>query len=168
MSMTRLISLLVSVTGGKYQFDWTVQVSVETRQDWSMLSCSLSQIMTPPFDCCRRNRDSSDNAMFFKSSIVQFWWACANCSLRFLFLADRSGNLVWTSAAVAHLLQGLTCCAFRDGILHTLVVTNGYLSNCYLSVISNQSVHSPRTLTRNFRPHNCRPLDIFYLSDHSL
>ncbi len=28
----------------------------------------------------------------FQSSIVQFWWACANCSLRFLFLADWSGT----------------------------------------------------------------------------
>ncbi len=34
---------------------------------------------------------------------------------------------MWSSAAVAHLLQGSTCCAFRDGILHTLVVTSGSL-----------------------------------------
>ncbi len=52
---------------------------------------------------------------------------------------------MWSSAAVAHLLQGLACCAFRDGILHTLVVTSGYLSYCYLSIISNQSAHSPLT-----------------------
>ncbi len=52
-------------------------------------------------------------------------------------------HLVWSSAAVAHLLQGLTCYAFRDGILHTLVVTSGYLSYC--SVIFNQSAHSPLT-----------------------
>ncbi len=44
---------------------------------------------------------------------------------------------VWSSAAVAHLLQGSMCCAFRDGILHTLVVTSGYLSYCCLSIISN-------------------------------
>ncbi len=50
---------------------------------------------------------------------------------------------MWSSAAVAHLLQGSTCCAFRDGILHTLVVTSGYLLYCCLSVISNQSAHSP-------------------------
>jgi len=30
---------------------------------------------------------------------------------------------VWSSAAVAHLLQGSACCALRDGILHTLVGT---------------------------------------------
>ncbi len=29
---------------------------------------------------------------FSNQSIVQFWWACANGSLRFLFLADRSGT----------------------------------------------------------------------------
>ncbi|MEQ2303645.1 hypothetical protein AMECASPLE_019137 [Ameca splendens] len=34
---------------------------------------------------------------------------------------------------------------FRDGILHTLVVTRGYLSYCYLSIISNQSVHDALT-----------------------
>lgn len=34
---------------------------------------------------------------------------------------------MWSSAAVVHLLQGLTCCAFRDGVLQTLVVTSGYL-----------------------------------------
>ncbi len=48
-----------------------------------------------------------------------------------------------SSAAVVHLLQGSTCCAFRNGILHILVVTSGYLSYCCLSIISNQSVHSP-------------------------
>ncbi len=35
---------------------------------------------------------------------------------------------MWSSAAVAHLLQGSMCCAFRDGILHTFAVTSGYLS----------------------------------------
>ncbi len=52
---------------------------------------------------------------------------------------------MWSSAAVAHLLQGSTCSAFRDGILHTLVVMSGYLSYCCLSIISNQSAHSPLT-----------------------
>ncbi len=50
---------------------------------------------------------------------------------------------MWSSAAVAHLVQASTYCAFRDGILHTLVVTSGYLSYCCLSIISNQSAHSP-------------------------
>ncbi len=52
---------------------------------------------------------------------------------------------MWSSAAVAHLLQGSTCCAFRDGILHILVVMSGYLSYCCLSIISYQFSHSPLT-----------------------
>ncbi len=75
---------------------------------------------------------------------------------------------VWSSAAVAHLLQGSMCCAFGDGILLTLVVTSGYLSYLCLPIISNQSAHSPLTSTSHFWPHNCRSLDIFSFSDHSL
>ncbi len=67
---------------------WTI----ETRQDGSMLSCSLRQILTLTSECCSRNRNSKDQATFFQSSVVQLWWVCANCSLRFLFLADRSST----------------------------------------------------------------------------
>ncbi len=59
----------------------------------------------------------------------------------FPVLSWQERHPVWSSAG-AHLLQGSTCCVFRDGILHTLVVTSGYLSYCCLSIISNQSVHS--------------------------
>ncbi len=86
----------------------------------------------------------------------------------FPVLSWQERHPVWSSAAGAHLLQGSTCCVFRDGILYNLVVTSGYLSYCCLSIISNQSVHSPLTLTRHFHPHNCRSLDIFSFSDHSL
>ncbi len=75
---------------------------------------------------------------------------------------------MWSSAAVAHLLQGLMCCAFRDGILHTLVVTSAYLSYCCLFIISNQSAHSPLASTRYFRPHNCCSLDIFFFGPFSV
>ncbi len=76
---------------------------------------------------------------------------------------------MWSSAAGAHLLQGSTCCVFRDGILQILVVTSGYLSYCCLSIISNQSAHSPLTSDINKAfSHNCRSLDIFSFSDHSL
>ncbi len=64
-------------------------------------------------------------------------------------LSSQERHPVWSSAAVAHLLQGSTCCAFRDGILHILVVTSGYLSYCCLSIISNQSAHSPLTSNIN-------------------
>ncbi len=60
----------------------------------------------------------------------------------FPVLSWQERHSVWSSAAVAHLLQGSMCCAFRDGILLTLVVTSGYLSYCCFSIISNQSAHS--------------------------
>ncbi len=142
---------------------WTV----ETRQDGSMLSCSLRQILTLTSECFSRNRDSSDQATFLQSSIVQFCWACVNCSLRFLFLADRSGTGVvfccWSPSA-----SGFDVLCVQSCILHTLVVMSGYLSYCCLSIICNQSAHSPLTSTRHFHPHNCRSLDIFSFSDHSL
>ncbi len=43
----------------------------------------------------------------------------------------------WSSAAVAHLLQGL-----RDVLWLTSVVTSGYLSHCCLSICLKQSGHS--------------------------
>ncbi len=74
-----------------------------------------------------------------------------------------------------HLLQGSTCCAFRDCILHTLVVASGSLSYCCLSIISNQSAYSPLTSNINkafsstqlpltgyflfFRPFSVNPRD---------
>ncbi len=83
---------------------WTV----ETRQDGSMLSCSWSE-------CRSRNRDSSDQETFSLSFIVQFWWACANCSLRFLFLTDKSG--IWC---------GLCCCSSSAPGFDVLCVQRWY------------------------------------------
>ena len=67
---------------------WTV----DTRQGGSMDSSCGCQILTLPSVCFRRNWHSSEHATFFQSSTVKFWWACAHCSLSFLFLADRSGT----------------------------------------------------------------------------
>ncbi len=63
----------------------------------------------------------------------------------FPVLSWQERHPVWSSAAVNHLLQGLMCLAFRDGILHSLAVTGGYLSYCCFSIISNQSIHSHLT-----------------------
>ncbi len=117
----------------------------------------------------QQKSNSSDQAPFLQSSIVQFWWSCVNCILRVLFLADRSGTRCGL-LLLAHLLQGSTCCVFRDGILQILVVTSGYLSYCcFLSSLTSLSILLwPLTSTRHFRPHNCRSLDIFSFSDHSL
>ncbi len=57
---------------------------------------------------------------------------------------------MWSSAAVPHLLQVSTCCVVRDGILHTLVITSGYLRYNCISIISNLSAHPPLTSTRHF------------------
>ncbi len=73
-----------------HHYTTTTSLNIETSQNGSMLSCSLRQILTLPSECRSRNRDSSDQARFSQSFIVKFLWACANCSLRFLFLADRS------------------------------------------------------------------------------
>ncbi len=76
---------------------------------------------------------------------------------------------MWSSAG-AHLLQGSMCCVFRDGILHTLVVTSGYLSYCCLSIISNQSVHSPLNsdINKAFSSTQLLFTGYFSFSDHSL
>ncbi len=120
----------------------SVLVSTSPLPRW----CSLHRILTLPSECRSRNRDSSDQATFSQSSVVQFWWSCVNCILRVLFFSDRSGT------RCGLLLLGSTCCVFRDGILQILVVTSGYLSYCCISIISNQSVHSPLTSTRHFCP----------------
>ncbi len=83
--------------------------------------------------------------------LSNFVEACLNCSLRFLFLADRSGHPVWSSAAVAPSASGFRCVVRSEMVfLHTLVVTSGYSSYCCLSIISNQSAHSPLTINKAF------------------
>ncbi len=46
---------------------------------------------------------------------------CPTLESLFPVLIWQERHPVWSSAAVVHLLQGSTCCVFRDGILHTLV-----------------------------------------------
>ncbi len=105
------------------------------------------------------------------SSFVDPVWIVSSVSCSYLTGAAP----VWSSAAGAHLLQGSMCCVFRDDILQILVVTSGYLSYCCLSIISNQSVHSPLTSDINkacsstqlvlagyflfFRPFSVNPRD---------
>lgn len=38
---------------------------------------------------------------------------------------------MWASAAVAHLLQEMTCCVFRHAVLHTLVLRSFYFNDLY-------------------------------------
>ncbi len=72
---------------------------------------------------------------------------------------------MWTSAAGAHLLQSSTCCVFKDGVLHTVVVTGGYLR-----YILNQSAHSPLTndINKAFSSTQLPLTGYFLFFDHSL
>ncbi len=140
---------------------WTI----ETRQDGSMLSRSLRKILTLHLNVAAEIETHQTRQHFpiFYCPILVIL-----CEL-FPVLIWQKRHPVWSSAAVVHLLQGLMCCVFRDGILQILVVTSGYLSYCCLSIISNSLsiLLWPLTSTRHFGPHNCRSLDIFSFLDHS-
>ncbi len=129
---------------------WTV----ETRQNGSMFSCSLRQILTLPSECCRRNRDSTDQATFFQSSIVQFCCACVNCSLRVLFLRRFLFFCCCKPICWVRL-----CVRLIDGILHTLGCNEWFIWVTVAFLSSNQSAHSPLTSDIN---------KAFCFSDHSL
>ncbi len=116
----------------------------------------LYQILTLPSECRSRNRDSSDQATFFQSSIVQFWWVCVNCILCFCsYLSGAAPGVVF--CCWSHLLQGSTCCVFRDGSAY--LVVKWLLSYCCLSIILT-SLPFSSDINKAFCPHNWRSLDI--------
>ncbi len=88
----------------------------------------------------------------------------------FPVLSWQERHMMWSSAAVAHLLQGPMCVVVQRWYSAYLGCNEWFFSYCCLSIISNQSAHSlwPLTSTRHFRPHNCRSLDILSFLDHSL
>lgn len=79
------------------------------KQDATTLSWCLHQVLTSPSKCHSRN---SYLMMFVQFSVVRFFRAIANCSLGFLFLADRSDS--WCGL----LLEGFASCALRYALLH--------------------------------------------------
>ncbi len=108
---------------------------------WSMLSCSLHQILTRPSECCSRNPDSSRFFNLLLSSFGDPVWIVSSvcCS----YLTGAAPGVVfccWRPSA-----SGFDVLCVQRCILQILVVTSGYLSYCCLSIISNQSVHSPLT-----------------------
>ncbi len=136
---------------------------------WSMLSCYLRQILTLHLNVAAEietHQTRQRFTIFYCAVLVSLCKLYPPCPV----LIWQERHPVWSSAAVVHLLQGSTCCVFRDGILHILVVTSGYLSYCCLSIISNSLsiLLWPLTSTRHNHPQNCRSLDIFSFSDHSL
>ncbi len=109
---------------------------------WSMLSCSLHQILTLHLNVAAEIETHQTRQRFSNLQSSDFGdpvWIVSSVCCSYLTGAAP----VWSSAAGAHLFQGSRCCVFRDGILQILVVTSGYLSYCCLSIISNQSAHSP-------------------------
>ncbi len=135
--------------------------TVETRQDGSMLSCSLRQILTLHLNVAAEIETHQTRQRFYNLLLHNF------------------GDAVWIESSVScSYLSGsapgvvFCCCSpsvsgfdvFRDGILLTSVVTSCYLSYCCLSIISNQSVHSPLTSDTNKAfPSTQLPLTGYFL-----
>lgn len=103
-----------------------------------MLSYHLDQMLTLTAVCRSRNG-------FIRSFIAQFYDVVVTG-------VSVSCSSLMSSAAVAHLCQGLMCCMFRDSLLHNLLVTTGDMSHCcfnslkqsgYLALLSDSS---PREL----------------------
>ncbi len=123
----------------------------------------------PTSECRSRNRDSSDQATVYDlllSNFVESVWIVSSvcCS----YLTGAAPGVVfccWSPSA-----SGFDVLCVQRCILQTLVVTSGYLSYCCLSIISNQSAHSPLTsdINKAFSSTQLPSLDIFSFSDHSL
>lgn len=95
-----------------------------------------------------------------------------------LFVLLLNNNVwcpVWYIVAAVHLLQGLLCCAFRDGSSAYLGYNERLLELLSLLVDFNQTDWSslvvllwPLPLVKYFRPETCCCLDISSFSDHYL
>lgn len=101
----------------------------DTRHGGSTLSCCLNPVLTP--ECITKTRQHFPNLLLTNFFLHKF-------ILSFLF--RQEWNPVWSSAAVAHVLQGSTSRIFRDAFL-----PSGYLSYCCLRISLQQSAHSPLT-----------------------
>ncbi len=119
---------------------WTV----ETRQDGSMLSCSLRQILTLHLNVAAEIKTHQTRQRFSNLLLSNFGesvWIVSSVSCS--YLTGAAPGVVfccWSPSA-----SGFDVLCVQRCILHNLVVTSGYLSYCCLSIISNQSVHSPLT-----------------------
>uniref|UniRef100_A0A3B4BBS2 Uncharacterized protein n=1 Tax=Periophthalmus magnuspinnatus TaxID=409849 RepID=A0A3B4BBS2_9GOBI len=71
--MSRELSTVTTAASASPHLDFTIFVELNSLSCSTMFSFCLRQILTLPFECLNRNRDSSDQATFFQSSMVQFW-----------------------------------------------------------------------------------------------
>lgn len=117
-------------------------------------------------ECSSDNKDPAKYLHHYP--IMSFYVVCINCHIRLSYQKSsiiRPSNIyikfflhvvptlkipvlrcqeqhpVWTSAAVVHLTQG----SFRDALLHSLVITSGYLISFCLSIKLKQSANFPLT-----------------------
>ncbi len=128
---------------------------------WSMLSCSSRHILTLHLNVAEikthQIRQRFSNLLL--SSFGESVWIVSSVCCSYLTGAAP----VWSSAAGAHLLQGSTCCVFRDIAWFDIQVI--WVTVVFLSSLTSLSILLwPLTSTRHFHPHNCRSLDIFSFS----
>ena len=131
-------------------------------------SCSFLHTLVLPSAWNSRNRDSSDQAMFFQSSSVHCFHSFANCNCRFLFVAERSETpssrrlpfpirvkVRW----VVHCFMGLSAPMLSETVTW-LTVARLLLCTIHVSLLG---VLSSMT---HFWPLACRCLDVLWVVDH--
>lgn len=85
--------------------------------------------------------------IFFQSSILQFLLGCVNYSLSVLLFSDRSST--WCGVLPQESICFNIQPAVKDRMPYTLTLISSYLSNCFLSIISNQSYQYTPTSNMN-------------------
>lgn len=100
-------------------------------QDESTCSCCLHQNS----EQLNATAETHQTRQWFSSLLLSNFGVPVLIVASFPLAADRNDTQCGPL-----LLQGPTCWPFKNGSLHTLVVTSGYLRHCRLSVFWNQSV----------------------------
>ncbi len=141
---------------------------------WSMLSCSLHQILTLHLNVAAEIETHQTRQRFYNLLLSGFgesvWIVSSVCCSYLTGAAPGVVFCCWSPSA-----SGFDVLCVQRCILQILVVTSGYLSYCCLSIISNQSVHSLLTSDLNkafsstqlpltgyflfFRPFSVNPRD---------
>lgn len=101
--------------------------------------------------CHGTNPHWSEQVMFFQSSAVHCWSACVQCSLTFVFLADRGG--AWHGLPP----EGSTCCAFCFSAHHGC---KEQLSEFLSAHTTRAPLLWPLTSTRRYHLQSCHSLDV--------
>lgn len=119
-----------------------------------------------PYHLHSTNQDLPDQT-FSQSCALQFLWLHAYCSLSVLLLADQVEPA--SCRLLAHPIQDLMLCMFRDDLLHGTVVTCDYFTYHCVSVSLNSLpiLLWPLSLASRFRPQNCSTVFFFFFSHHN-